>query len=143
MSARLSPERLRQRVPCRWRVLFTDTESESGVGLVCESKEHPFAFPTAVYDCCPSLQFETWSEDVAKYLVEVLNNDTDEAAILWLSGQRDCNKALAHCHHYGEGNETCCYCERRSPREQVKDSAGFYPKMSAMLGQERLPGGES
>jgi hypothetical protein len=141
----------------RWRVLFTDTESESGVGLVCDSAEHPFAFPTMVYDCCPGLQFDTFSVEVAAYIVMVLNLDTDEAAIEWLASRKDCTRRnltgcgraiqLEHCEHYQQGDEGCCYCDRRSPRKQVKDNARFYTSMQMVFGgstrQERLPGGES
>jgi hypothetical protein len=30
-----------------------------------------------VYDCCPSLQFETYSTALAAYLVELLNADAE------------------------------------------------------------------
>ncbi|MEV5911107.1 hypothetical protein AB0M00_19665 [Streptomyces chartreusis] len=75
-----------------WRVIYTDSESATGVALVCTAEgaddEHrvivtddgsggPMRDDEGVYDCCPWPQFETESQDVAAYLVELLNADTE------------------------------------------------------------------
>lgn len=73
-----------------WRVVITDSESPTGVALVCTADgvddEHhviadypggPIRDDAGVYDCCPSTQFETYSTVVAAYLVELLNADTE------------------------------------------------------------------
>lgn len=72
-----------------WRVIYTDSESPTGVALVCTAEgaddEHhliddgpngPTRDKAGVYDCCPGTQFETYSTVLAPYLVELLNADT-------------------------------------------------------------------
>lgn len=72
-----------------WRVIITDSESPTGVALVCTAEgaddEHhliddgpdgPVRDDEGVYDCCPGTQFETYSIVLAAYLVELLNADT-------------------------------------------------------------------
>lgn len=71
-----------------WRVIITDSESPTGVALVCTAEgvddEHavfvgatdePVRDEQGVYDCCPGTQFETYSTVLAAYLVELLNAD--------------------------------------------------------------------
>ncbi|MFG2468684.1 hypothetical protein ACGFXB_24960 [Streptomyces canus] len=73
-----------------WRVIYTDSESATGVALVCTAEgaddEHhviddgsggSMRDEQGVYDCCPGTQFETYSTVLAAYLVEVLNADTE------------------------------------------------------------------
>lgn len=73
-----------------WRVIYTDSESPTGVALVCTASDefdlhdeipiegHGLARDEqGVYDCCPGTQFETYSTVLAAYLVEVLNADTE------------------------------------------------------------------
>ncbi|MFB7594335.1 hypothetical protein [Streptomyces sp. NPDC056160] len=75
-----------------WRVIYTDSESATGVALVCtaegDADEHrvivtddgsgePVRDEQGVYDCCPGTQFETYSTVLAAYLVELLNADVE------------------------------------------------------------------
>lgn len=75
-----------------WRVIYTDSESPTGVALVCTAEgaddEHrvivtddgsgePMRDDQGVYDCCPGTQFETYSTVLAAYLVELLNADSE------------------------------------------------------------------
>lgn len=75
-----------------WRVIYTDSESATGVALVCTAEgvgdEHrmivtddgsgePMRDDQGVYDCCPGTQFETYSTVLAAYLVELLNADAE------------------------------------------------------------------
>ena len=72
-----------------WRVIITDSESPTGFAPVCTAEgdddEHaivdgpggPTRDETGVYDCCPSLQVETYSPTLAAYVVELLNADTE------------------------------------------------------------------
>ncbi|MGA5489605.1 hypothetical protein ACPCK1_17835 [Streptomyces pseudogriseolus] len=73
-----------------WRVIYTDSESPTGVALVCTAEgaddEHHVIDDGSggstrddqgVYDCCPSTQFETYSTVLAAYVVEVLNADAE------------------------------------------------------------------
>lgn len=68
-----------------WRVIFTDSESGTGVAPVCEHRgdvtKHSSgdgfgveADPSGVYDCCPHPHIETWSEGGAAHLAELLTN---------------------------------------------------------------------
>ena len=74
-----------------WRVIYTDSESPTGVAPVCTAEgvddEHhviadhpsgPMRDEDGVYDCCPTPQIETYSPILAAYLVELLNADTGE-----------------------------------------------------------------
>jgi hypothetical protein len=74
-----------------WRVIYTDSESPTGVALVCTAEgiddEHhmitdhpggPIRDEQGVYDCCPGTQFETHSTTLAAYLVELLNADAED-----------------------------------------------------------------
>lgn len=68
-----------------WRLVLTDTESLTGVGLVCTDPAHPGIDDIGceydefgVYDCCPMV-IETWHEKVAAYLVALLNGDAEAA----------------------------------------------------------------
>lgn len=75
-----------------WRVIYTDSESATGVAPVCtasgDDDEHklvalgrgPFRDEEGVYDCCPTPQFETYSTILAPYLVELLNADAEDGA---------------------------------------------------------------
>jgi hypothetical protein len=69
-----------------WRLVLTDTESLTGVGLVCTDPAHPGIDDVGceydemgVYDCCP-LVIETWHEKVAAYLAALLNGDDERDA---------------------------------------------------------------
>ncbi|WP_330349749.1 hypothetical protein [Streptomyces sp. NBC_00582] len=76
-----------------WRVIYTDSESPTGVALVCtadgvddvhhlidDGPDGPVRDEQGVYDCCPDTQFETYSTALAAYLVELLNADTEDGA---------------------------------------------------------------
>lgn len=75
----------------RWRVIITDSESPTGIAPVCTGERSdalhmiedypggPQRDEDGVYDCCPWPQFETCSETVAAYLVELLNADPARA----------------------------------------------------------------
>lgn len=78
-------------MPARWRVIITDSESPTGVAPVCAGERSdalhmiddypggPKRDEEGVYDCCPWPQFDTYSTDVAAYLVELLNADAARA----------------------------------------------------------------
>ncbi len=61
-----------------WRVIFTDSESETGVAPICDQPEVHGAQhgdgPNSpwVYDCCPHPHVECWSEQVALDLAQRL-----------------------------------------------------------------------
>lgn len=76
-----------------WRVIYTDSESPTGVALVCtaegadddhhvivDAPDAPARDEQGVYDCCPDTQFETYSTTLAAYLVELLNADAEDGA---------------------------------------------------------------
>lgn len=70
-----------------WRVIFTDSESESGVAPVCPRQredgwehdrraqgEGESGFDEyGIYDCCPHPHLEAGSTEQAKALVKMLN----------------------------------------------------------------------
>lgn len=74
-----------------WRVIVTDSESPTGVAVVCTGDRSdalhmiddypggPIRDEEGVYDCCPWPQFETCSSLLAAYLVELLNADRGAA----------------------------------------------------------------
>ncbi|WP_406325874.1 hypothetical protein OG784_13070 [Streptomyces sp. NBC_01617] len=74
-----------------WRVIVTDSESPTGVAVVCTGDRSdalhmiddctggPIRDEEGVYDCCPWPQFETDSSLLAAYLVELLNADRGAA----------------------------------------------------------------
>jgi hypothetical protein len=83
-----------------WRLVLTDTESLTGVGLVCTDPAHPGIDDIGceydemgVYDCCPMV-IETWHEKVATYLVALLNGD---AATVENDGDEEITCARLHC----------------------------------------------
>lgn len=67
-----------------WRVIFTDSESASGVAPVCPSQSGPNGehfHPNdpwseydvfGVYDCCPHPHIECWSPKAAEQVAQVL-----------------------------------------------------------------------
>lgn len=66
-----------------WRVVDTDTERATGIGLVCtatgDADEHVVLDgigrdESGVYGCCPYPVIETWSAELAQYFVTLLNN---------------------------------------------------------------------
>jgi hypothetical protein len=69
----------------QWRVITTDSESLTGLAPVCTADRRFHEIPDypggpkyddeGVYDCCPWPQIETYSVDVAAYLVALLNAD--------------------------------------------------------------------
>jgi hypothetical protein len=76
-----------------WRVIYTDSESPTGIAPVCTAEgvddEHhviadhpsgPMRDEQGVYDCCPTPQIETGSPVMAAYLVELLNADAEDGA---------------------------------------------------------------
>ncbi|MFF3190508.1 hypothetical protein [Streptomyces misionensis] len=76
-----------------WRVIYTDSESPTGIAPVCNAEgiddEHhtianhpdgPMRDEQGVYDCCPTPQVETYSPVLAAYLVELLNADAEDGA---------------------------------------------------------------
>lgn len=61
-----------------WRVIGTDSESESGVAPVCtntigEGGPHDDYNDTWVYDCCPGPHIECWTPHAAKEVAAALN----------------------------------------------------------------------
>lgn len=60
----------------KWRVIYIDSESPSGVGPVCIGH---IGEPHGVYDCCPYPRIETWSEDRATALSVLLTQADAEA----------------------------------------------------------------
>lgn len=55
-----------------WRVIFTDSESLTGIAPVCtEPGRHEIDIDT-VYDCCPGPHIECWSERRAKEIAAAL-----------------------------------------------------------------------
>lgn len=68
-----------------WRAIITDSESPTGVALACTSGSNLHIIPDhpggpirdedGVYDCCPDIQFDTYSVSLAAYLVGLLNAD--------------------------------------------------------------------
>lgn len=72
----------------RWRVVTTDTEADTGVTLVCDDPDHGCfeqgaalaGAASSLYGCCPTWPLiETFSEEIAAYLVALLNADTERA----------------------------------------------------------------
>ncbi|MGW3825719.1 hypothetical protein ACWEAF_26285 [Streptomyces sp. NPDC005071] len=75
----------------KWRVVITDSESPTGIAVVCTGDRSdalhmiddfpggPQRDDEGVYDCCPWPQIETYSTLIAAYLVELLNADSTEA----------------------------------------------------------------
>lgn len=90
VAAMVEPDTAGQ--PQRWRVVITDSESPTGVALVCTGDRSnalhmiddypggPVRDEDGVYDCCPWPQFDTYSAPLAVYLVELLNADAGEEA---------------------------------------------------------------
>ncbi|MFI2031902.1 hypothetical protein [Streptomyces buecherae] len=82
-SANLLPDG----VGTRWRAIYTDSESPTGIAPVCtaesDGERHviadypggPAPDPDGVYDCCPDPQIEIGSVPLAAYLVALLNAD--------------------------------------------------------------------
>lgn len=68
----------------KWRTIFTDTESQTGVAPVCKEQGDTsgghgqfeglkvWADEHGVYDCCNWPHLETYSEQGAKRLAELL-----------------------------------------------------------------------
>lgn len=69
-----------------WRVIITDTESETGIAPVCEDPAHNPALhdddPSGVrvFDCCPYPQIELWDERAAARAAELFTQAAAEAA---------------------------------------------------------------
>lgn len=73
--------------PSKWRVIGTDTESDSGVAPVCDKPQEHAAWDAKsfldpqwygvdkleVYDCCPGPHLECWTPAAAKAVAAVLN----------------------------------------------------------------------
>ena len=55
-------------LPVNWRVVITDTESESGVAPTCSGHES-----MSVEDCCPHPHLECWTPLQAKIIRDLLN----------------------------------------------------------------------
>lgn len=61
-----------------WRVIFTDSESETGVAPICDQPDtHAYVDDNGpgspwVYDCCPHPHIETYSEPGAVRLAALL-----------------------------------------------------------------------
>ncbi|CAL9594270.1 hypothetical protein SUDANB1_05289 [Streptomyces sp. enrichment culture] len=86
----------------QWRVIITDSESPTGFAPVCTAEgvddEHhviadypggPIRDEHGVYDCCPSLQVETYSPTLAAYVVELLNADTEAPGAVARDSEKD------------------------------------------------------
>lgn len=57
--------------PLRWRVIGTDSESNSGVAPICSFGHHD---DLDVYvACCPHPHLECWSESQAREVRDMLN----------------------------------------------------------------------
>ncbi|MFD5838183.1 hypothetical protein ACFWHV_32240 [Streptomyces collinus] len=75
-----------------WRVIYTDSESPTGLAPVCTAegvadKHHTIDAghgemrdEQGVYRCCPTPRIETYSTITAAYLVELLNADAEGGA---------------------------------------------------------------
>lgn len=82
--------------PARWRVIFTDTGRETGIGPVCPQQAEPGGLhdnvhakrmtavditehrlpafdDSGVYDCCPGPHLQVWAEKCAGDLRDTLN----------------------------------------------------------------------
>lgn len=63
----------------KWRTIFTDSESETGVAPECENPHTGLDYngsepdPHGVYGCCPHPHIETYSERIARRVVRDLN----------------------------------------------------------------------
>lgn len=63
----------------KWRTVFTDSESETGVAPVCENRDPDLhesdggPLEHRVFDCCPHPHIETWSEPGARELAALLS----------------------------------------------------------------------
>lgn len=59
----------------RWRVVYTDSESLTGVAPVCPVYEQPQTLHGEhdVLDCCPRPHLETYGERDAEMLVVAMN----------------------------------------------------------------------
>lgn len=61
----------------QWRVIGTDTESETGVAPFCDKPdvhEGGDVSDTWVYDCCPGPHIECWSPVVAETIASRLTD---------------------------------------------------------------------
>ncbi|MFD9212053.1 hypothetical protein ACFVY9_02835 [Streptomyces sp. NPDC059544] len=84
-----------------WRVIITDSESPTGFAPVCtadgDADLHLWAdlgngfgrVDDGVWDCCPSLQVETYSTTLAAYLVELLNADSEATDVTARDSEKD------------------------------------------------------
>lgn len=81
----------------KWRVIFTDSESDNGVAPECPHQhdsdgEHKWRAPfndmdeefddSGVYDCCPGPQFELGSPGDAEAMVNLLNAFPEMMAVI-------------------------------------------------------------
>jgi hypothetical protein len=59
----------------KWRCIYTDTESMTGVAPECEDPDHPAddAAQDTVYECCPHPHLQVWNEREATTLMKTLN----------------------------------------------------------------------
>lgn len=49
-----------------WRVIVTDSESETGIAPVCHSAGHPPEQDLWVFNCCPHPHLELGTPDLAR-----------------------------------------------------------------------------
>jgi hypothetical protein len=121
--------------PVRWRVV--SIEYGGGIAPVCTATEYAFgasSHPTHLldadvfgpdarddlgpYDCCPRPWIEVWSEEMAAYMVALLNGDAGainaEACQVHefrpeYQGVSDAKRRLANCDDCGHSRRADCH----------------------------------
>lgn len=110
--------------PPRWRTVITDSESPTGVAPVCAGERSdalhmiddypggPQRDEDGVYDCCPYPQFDTYSADMAAYLVGLLNADAAAPA-----------EALTVYRAEWYGDPLCTYTDLKAAQKHCEAAA--------------------
>lgn len=101
--------------PVRWRVV--SIEYGGAIAPACDATEYtnslgrggmthpthrldPEVFgpdardDTGIYDCCPGPHIEVWSDELAAYLVELLNTDAERDAKVWAAALAEAEAAV-------------------------------------------------
>lgn len=58
----------------KWRVIGTDSESETGVAPICENIAHPPDHDSWVFDCCPHPHLELGTPSQARRIARELTD---------------------------------------------------------------------
>lgn len=59
----------------KWRIVVTDSESDTGVAPVCTGEPHGgHEHDLAVLDCCPEPHIECWTFSAATRVAAALND---------------------------------------------------------------------